>query len=166
MTFWVCYLPFHRIIEHPRKVIHHSSYIQLILESQVFRYKKKEMATKLAFVFVFVALIAGIGSTARVSINQHHGGLLKGFGESCVSGLACTDCSVTAGINGVTYCCDNNCDSGWVDVDSTRDPICLCGHWSLFVWNGIDHHVLKSNTCPLYDSLALSSSSSQVNWAP
>ena len=48
--------------------------------------------------------------------------------DFCVSGYQCTDCSLTVGYQGVTYCCNNNCNSGWINVDPTTNPLCQCGH--------------------------------------
>ena len=48
--------------------------------------------------------------------------------DFCVSGYQCTDCSLTVGYQGVTYCCNNNCNSGWINVDPSTNPLCQCGH--------------------------------------
>ena len=48
--------------------------------------------------------------------------------DFCVSGSMCNDCSLTAGYQGVTYCCNNDCNYGWINVDPTTNPLCQCGH--------------------------------------
>ena len=48
--------------------------------------------------------------------------------DFCVSGSICNDCSLTAGYQGVTYCCTNDCNYGWINVDPTTNPLCQCGH--------------------------------------
>jgi len=48
--------------------------------------------------------------------------------DSCLSGAACDDCSLTVEHNGLTYCCNNYCDIGWINVDPATDPLCQCGH--------------------------------------
>ena len=48
--------------------------------------------------------------------------------DACVSGSACNDCSMTVEYNGLTYCCNNYCDFGWINVDPSTSPLCQCGH--------------------------------------
>ena len=48
--------------------------------------------------------------------------------EHCVSGSECEGCDVSVQYEGVTYCCNSNCDMGWINVDPGTDPLCQCGH--------------------------------------
>ena len=48
--------------------------------------------------------------------------------DFCVAGYDCNDCSLTVGYQGVTYCCNNDCNSGCINVDPTTNPLCQCGH--------------------------------------
>ena len=48
--------------------------------------------------------------------------------DSCLTGAACDGCSLTVEVNGLTYCCNNYCDIGWINVDPATDPLCQCGH--------------------------------------
>ena len=48
--------------------------------------------------------------------------------DSCLSGSDCDDCSLTVEYNGLTYCCNNYCNVGWINVDPSTDPLCQCGH--------------------------------------
>ena len=48
--------------------------------------------------------------------------------DSCLTGSACDGCSLTVEVNGLTYCCNNYCDIGWINVDPATDPLCQCGH--------------------------------------
>ena len=50
------------------------------------------------------------------------------FPDTCLSGSNCDGCSLTAGLNGITFCCSNDCNSGWINVDPSTDPLCQCGH--------------------------------------
>jgi len=49
--------------------------------------------------------------------------------ESCTWGATCNGCQVWSEVNGVRYCCAQNCNSGSIDV-STEDGqvICWCSH--------------------------------------
>ena len=47
--------------------------------------------------------------------------------DECMSGEACENCHQTASVNGVTYCCKQHCDIGWISVDTTQTPMCKCG---------------------------------------
>jgi hypothetical protein len=48
--------------------------------------------------------------------------------DQCLKGSDCDGCSLTVGYNGVTYCCNNGCYYGWINVDPNTDPLCQCGH--------------------------------------
>merc|ERR1711976_523693 len=37
--------------------------------------------------------------------------------ESCTWGSFCDGCSVTSTVDGVTYCCANNCNSGGININ-------------------------------------------------
>jgi hypothetical protein len=49
--------------------------------------------------------------------------------ESCTWGSFCEGCSVTSSVDGVTYCCATNCNSGGINVSQDADGIdCYCYH--------------------------------------
>lgn len=48
--------------------------------------------------------------------------------DSCLTGSDCDGCGLTVEWNGQTYCCNNYCDLGWINVDPNTDPLCQCGH--------------------------------------
>lgn len=48
--------------------------------------------------------------------------------DFCVSGSQCDGCTLTVGYQGTTYCCNNNCNYGWINVDPATNPLCQCGH--------------------------------------
>ena len=52
--------------------------------------------------------------------------------EPCASGPACNGCNVWSEVNGVKYCCANNCDYGYVEVSyENGNVVCHCHHWLL-----------------------------------
>ena len=49
--------------------------------------------------------------------------------EPCASGPACNGCNVWSEVNGVKYCCANNCDYGYVEVSyENGNVVCHCHH--------------------------------------
>ena len=48
--------------------------------------------------------------------------------DQCRKGQGCEGCGLTVEWGGETYCCNNYCDWGWIDVDPNTDPLCQCGH--------------------------------------
>ena len=49
--------------------------------------------------------------------------------EPCTFGDVCYNCNVWSEVNGVRYCCANNCNSGGIHVDSQNGQVnCYCYH--------------------------------------
>ena len=48
--------------------------------------------------------------------------------EQCMTGSACDGCNMYVEYNGIKYCCKNDCNYGWINVDPSTDPLCQCGH--------------------------------------
>jgi hypothetical protein len=52
-----------------------------------------------------------------------------GDGEACKSGSKCDNCNIWSAVNGVKYCCANDCNSGSIDVSSVNGVVtCVCRH--------------------------------------
>ena len=48
--------------------------------------------------------------------------------DTCISGSECDGCEMSVEWEGIKFCCNNHCDSGWINVDPNTDPLCQCGH--------------------------------------
>jgi len=49
--------------------------------------------------------------------------------ESCTWGSWCDDCQITSVVNGVTYCCATDCNSGGISTNTNNGNVeCYCYH--------------------------------------
>lgn len=64
--------------------------------------------------------------TLKAKCNDDNGG---DDDEPCTSGSACDDCNIWAAVNGVKYCCAQDCNYGSVDVSTENGHVvCKCNH--------------------------------------
>lgn len=64
-------------------------------------------------------------SNMEVNCDGNNGG--NDDDKGCASGPVCDQCNIWASVNGVKYCCAQNCDYGYVEVSSENGQVvCHC----------------------------------------